>query len=119
MKGSNMKTTQKTHNSTTTAKMPVPTMFSRTKWLLAASIGTLLAVCATISVHAQTTATTTPTGVYQKIADITTQLLAAPLTSGQRQVLHAQNFNQLAPSARAAYLHTVAYAIGYAVASGG
>ena len=53
------------------------------------------------------------------VPDMTINLLTAPLTTAQRQALHAQNFNQLPPSARAVYLHAVAYAVSFAVASNG
>jgi hypothetical protein len=75
----------------------------------------LLALCATFSIRAQT-ATTAPVGL---VTDLTTQLLSAPLTTAQRQVLHAENFRKLPSELRPIYLHVVAYAVGCKVASGG
>ena len=89
------------------------------KRLLAALIVALVAICAARSADAQTTSTTIPVEVYQKIADMTTQLLTAPLTTAQRQALHAKNFNQLPASQRALYLYAVAFEVGIMVASGG
>jgi hypothetical protein len=53
------------------------------------------------------------------VPPLVTNLLAAPLTDAERQMLHAQNFNQLPASAQVAYLHTVAFAIGSVFVSGG
>jgi hypothetical protein len=85
------------------------------KWFLAITAGTVIALCATFSASAQT-ATTAPVGL---VADITTKLLSAPLTTAQRQALHAQNFYSMPTDTRPVYLHSVAYAIGYTVASRG
>jgi hypothetical protein len=86
------------------------------KRLLAASFGTLLAVCATLSARAQLVYSVNLVGC---VPERTTYLLTAPLTIQQRQVVHAENFNQLAPAARAPYLRAVAYAVGIMVGSGG
>lgn len=85
------------------------------KRLLATSIGVSFAICAMLNAGAQT-AITTPVGFYQKIADMTTQLLTAPLTPEQREMRHAQNFYQLPAEQRAYYLFAVAYDVGYMVA---
>ena len=87
------------------------------KRLLAASFGTLLVICATLSANAH--GLVYSVNIVGCVPDMTTYLLTAPLTTAQRQALHAQNFNQLPPSARAAYLHAVAYAVSFAVASDG
>jgi hypothetical protein len=86
------------------------------KRLTLASVAALLTWTAPESAKAQTTATTDPVGI---ISNMAVQLLTAPLTAAQRQVLHAQNFNSLPPAARPVYLHSVAYAIGFAVSSNG
>jgi hypothetical protein len=87
------------------------------KRLLAALAVALLAVSATMTADAQTTATTTPVEVYLKLADMTTRLLTASMTDAQRQTLHAKNFNQLPTSHRALYLHAVAFDVGITVGS--
>ena len=85
------------------------------KRLLAVLAGAFVALCATLSAHAAPL----ESNAFTLVSDITTKLLSAPLTPEQRQMLHAQNFNQLPPSARPYYLHAVAYAAGLAVASDG
>ena len=86
------------------------------KRLLAASFGTLLAICAALSARAQLVYSINIVGC---VPERTTYLLTAPLTIQQRQVVHAETFNRLAPAARALYLRTVAYAVGIMVGSGG
>src|SRR5262245_39583192 len=51
------------------------------------------------------------------VADKTTYLLTAQLTTSQRQVLHAKNFNELPATARPLYLQSVAYAVGIMIGS--
>jgi len=86
------------------------------KRLLAASLGTLLIVSAPFSAPAQTVYSVNIVGC---VPERTTYLLTEPLTIQKRQALHAENFNQLAPAARAPYLRAVAYAVGIMAGSGG
>ena len=86
------------------------------KQLLAVSVGVFVAFCAMLSADAQTVYSVNIVGC---VPDMTIELLTAPLTLAQRQALHAQNFNNLPLAARPYYLHTVAYAVGYTVASNG
>jgi hypothetical protein len=79
------------------------------KQLLAVCAGALVVLCGTLSTQAQTVYSVNIVGC---VPDMTITLLTAPLTTAQRQALHAQNFKQLAPSARALYLRVVAYAVG-------
>src|SRR5262245_750817 len=77
--------------------------------VLAAAAGALVALGCLSNAPAQTVYTVNIVGL---IANKTTYLLSAPLTTRQRQTLHAQNFNQLPASARPLYLRAVAYAVG-------
>lgn len=84
--------------------------------LRAVCVGVLVVLGGASSLPAQTVYSVNIVGC---VPDMTINLLTAPLTTAQRQALNAQNFYQLPPSARAVYLHTVAYAVSFAVASGG
>jgi hypothetical protein len=85
------------------------------KRLLVMGVGALLALCATAKAKAEAYSLNT----MQLVSCITTDLLTARLTVAQRQLRHAQNFNQLPAAVRPLYLHTVAYSVGFGVASGG
>src|SRR6185503_20364192 len=89
---------------------------SGVKTLMAVSAALLFALCTPPSARGQTVYSVNIVGC---VPDITIELLTAPLTTAQRQALHAQNFKQLAPAMRPIYLHAVAYAVGFAVASDG
>ena len=94
----------------TTASAPL----RRFNQLLSAVAGLfILAVTDATTASGQTTATTKPVG----IAQATVELFAAPLTTAQRQTIHANNFNQLIPADRATYLHAVAFVMGYSAAA--
>ena len=82
------------------------------KWILAISVESFVVLCAAPNMHAQTVYSVNIVGC---VPDMTIYLLTAPVTTAQRQALHAQNFNQLAPSVRPIYLHTVAYGVGLMV----
>lgn len=84
--------------------------------LKAVCFAALLSVCASQNTRAQ--GTVYSVNIVGCIPDMTTYLLTAPLTTAQRQLVHARNFNQLTPSARAIYLHAVAFDIGIIVRTG-
>ena len=84
--------------------------------LVAMATGAALVITAPLTANAQSVDITSP---LRDVAERTLQLLSAPLTMAQRQVLHAQNFSQLPLALRPVYLHAVSYAVGFTVASGG
>src|SRR4051794_41160507 len=88
---------------------PEPTIRPSTvrlgKRLLTIGLGVLLIGSAFLKANAEAYTL----NAMQSVSCITTDLLTAPLTMPQRQVRHANNFNQLAPTLRPLYLHTVAY----------
>jgi hypothetical protein len=79
------------------------------------ALGALVAFCS----MPNTAALVYSINIVGVVADRTTELLTAPLTTEQRQVLHAKNFSQLPTSARPLYLRGVAYSIGFIVQSDG
>jgi len=79
------------------------------KHVFGAFAGAFLGLCSISDISAQTVYSVNIVGC---VADKTTQLLTAPLTTEQRQALHANNFNQLAPLGQAYYLRSVAYEVG-------
>ena len=87
------------------------------KRLLAASVGVILAVSATLSLHAADPVVSA--NIVGCVPDMTTYLLTSPLTTAQRQALHAKNFNQLPASQRALYLRAVTFDVGIMAVSGG
>lgn len=85
--------------------------------LKAVCFAALLSVCASQNARAQL-GIVYSVNIVGCVPDMTTYLLTAPLTTAQRQLVHARNFNQLSPSARAIYLHAVAFDIGIIVRTG-
>jgi hypothetical protein len=108
-----MRTTEILRNETPNRCLTDLVAVKSVRRFLATSVVALLAFGATL--NAQTVYSVNIVGC---VPDMTINLLTARLTTAQRQALHAQNFNQLPPSARAVYLHTVAYAVGFMVGSG-
>jgi len=88
------------------------------KRFFAATVIAVLEMCSLQGARAQS-GTVYSINIVGCVPDLTISLLTAQLTTAQRQALHAQNFTQLPVSARAAYLQTVAYAVGFQVASNG
>lgn len=86
------------------------------KQLLGMFPGVLLAIGLAWKVPAQTVYSVNIVGC---VPDMTIYLLTTPMTTAERQVLHTQNFKQLAPSLRPLYLHAVAYSVAFSVASNG
>jgi hypothetical protein len=94
--------------------------FTRThfiKRILVACIGAFLCLCSERDAAAQA-GTVYSINIVGLVADRATILLTQPLTTQQRQAIHANNFNQLAPSARALYLRAVAFQVGTIVKFG-
>lgn len=114
-----MKTTE-IHNQVTTHR---PSKHFNTaslgKQLLLLVLGTLCAAGATLNARAAGNSCVFSVNIVGCVPDMTIYLLTAPLTTVQRQVVHAQNFNQLAPSMRPLYLHAVAFSVAFGVASDG
>jgi hypothetical protein len=57
-----------------------------------------------------------PTNIFQVVAQKTTSLLTTPMSTAQRQIVHANNFYQLPPSVRPLYLQAVACDVGVMIA---
>jgi hypothetical protein len=119
------KLTQRLKTMKTTENIISKTLRPFSKRVLTArSVRTLVAACATFLAGIGMPERSYSQMVYSVnivgcVPDMTIQLLTAPLTTTQRQMLHAQNFNSLPLFARPVYLHSVAYAIGFKMASNG
>src|SRR5688500_8514126 len=86
--------------------------FAQRVQYLGAFFGVFLVLCSMPNTAAQAVYSVNIVGV---VANKTKQLLSTPLTTEQRQVLHAKNFSQLHPLARPLYLRGVAYSVGFIV----
>ena len=108
MKDSKMKTTQhREHhapNSTTSSDTKRLTKFNRAKQFVAVAGSAAILACSTVSssaIHSKAT--------YLNVADKAVRLLDSPLTTRQRQLRNAENFNRLPAPDQQVYALAVTY----------